>query len=460
MKSNTIKRIATLTFLTMFLFGLLVPLSQSFAAQEVLKLSADPASIKPGETTKITATLTGVTDSRILNENLVVIFSSTSSGKYTVSNSSVCDLDNVTKGEQSCSVVFTISTGGQFHINAILGFKKDYNNYLQKKLTDKSALFLDGITGDLGSIDVNVAVPVQPLKCDPPQKLNADKTACVTDTDTTYTPLAPLPGLGLDEKGQPTDRPIDTKQKCAFGNYLNIIIKLVLGIAGVLAMVMIVMGGIEYMTSDLISSKEAGKEQITHAVLGLLLALGAYLILNTINPQLLSACLDKLPQATITIMDETETVATAQTQDDSVTSGSVTGGCKEGIIATPTTNGGTFYLCKTISSKVQAMVNTAWQKGYKLTGGAFRSKQRQETLRSNNCGGSSNIYNVNAKCNPLTAIPGTSRHENGLAIDFKCDGVLIQNNTNACFIWLKANAGSYGLQNLKQEQWHWSIDGR
>ena len=62
------------------------------------------------------------------------------------------------------------------------------------------------------------------------------------------------------------------------------------------------------MTSEVISGKEAGKETITHAILGLLLALGAFLILNTINPKLLSACLDKLPMATITISpDDTST---------------------------------------------------------------------------------------------------------------------------------------------------------
>ena len=81
-------------------------------------------------------------------------------------------------------------------------------------------------------------------------------------------------------------------------------IKIVIGFAAVLAMVMIVMGGIEYMTSELISSKEEGRERIIHAVLGLLIALGAYLILNTINPQLLNACLDKLPKAEITIIND------------------------------------------------------------------------------------------------------------------------------------------------------------
>jgi hypothetical protein len=133
------------------------------------------------------------------------------------------------------------------------------------------------------------------------------------NTDTTYTPLAPLPGLP-EGKAFETSRNCtkDASGKetctnpCPFGNYLNIMIKLIIGIAAVLAMVMIVMGGIQYMTSDLISSKEAGKEQITHAILGLLLALGAFIILNTINPKLLSACLDKLPQATITISPDQE----------------------------------------------------------------------------------------------------------------------------------------------------------
>jgi len=101
------------------------------------------------------------------------------------------------------------------------------------------------------------------------------------------------------------DRSINTQKSesnpCPFGNYLNILIKIFLGICAVLAMVMIVIGGIEYMTSDLASSKEAGKKTITSAILGLLLALGAFLILKTINPQLLSVCLNNLPIAEITI---------------------------------------------------------------------------------------------------------------------------------------------------------------
>lgn len=142
----------------------------------------------------------------------------------------------------------------------------------------------------------------------PPTTLKATTSITFTgtasgsvSTDTIYTMLAPLPGLGSDG----TDRTIDTAKSdtnpCPFGKYLNILIKLFLGIAGVLAVVMIVWGGVQYMTSELISSKEEGKKSITNAIFGLLLALGAYLILNTINPDLLNVCLNNLPKAEITI---------------------------------------------------------------------------------------------------------------------------------------------------------------
>lgn len=116
------------------------------------------------------------------------------------------------------------------------------------------------------------------------------------NSDTIYIPLAPIPGLpGVIDTLPTNDNP------CPFGNYVNILIKIILGIGAVLAMVMIVKGGIEYMTTELISSKEAGRETVTNAILGLIIALGSVLILNTVNPRLLNVCLDKLPEATIVI---------------------------------------------------------------------------------------------------------------------------------------------------------------
>jgi hypothetical protein len=56
----------------------------------------------------------------------------------------------------------------------------------------------------------------------------------------------------------------------------------------VLAVVMLVVGGIEYMSTVSVGEKEGAKSRITNALLGLVLALGSYAILNTLNPNLVN----------------------------------------------------------------------------------------------------------------------------------------------------------------------------
>lgn len=79
----------------------------------------------------------------------------------------------------------------------------------------------------------------------------------------------------------------DNGENTKLGDYLNLMIKIIIGVSAVMAVFMIVIGGIEYMTADLMSTKESGKSKIEHALLGLLIALGSYALLNTINPELL-----------------------------------------------------------------------------------------------------------------------------------------------------------------------------
>lgn len=69
-------------------------------------------------------------------------------------------------------------------------------------------------------------------------------------------------------------------------NLLNQLFWIGLVGAVVLALVMVIRGGVEYMTIDSISGKENGKNRIQAALGGLLLAFSAILILNTINPGL------------------------------------------------------------------------------------------------------------------------------------------------------------------------------
>jgi LAS superfamily LD-carboxypeptidase LdcB len=64
----------------------------------------------------------------------------------------------------------------------------------------------------------------------------------------------------------------------------------------------------------------------------------------------------------------------------------------------------------------------------------------------------------------LAAVPGTSNHGWGLAVDL-CGG--IQNFGTAPYTWMKANAGRFGFLhpdwaepgNGREEPWHWEYAG-
>ncbi len=89
-----------------------------------------------------------------------------------------------------------------------------------------------------------------------------------------YVPLAPLPlGNGATE---------------SLSSYIPAIFTFAIGIGAILAFIMITIGGIRYTTSDAIGNKSEGRKQIENALIGLLLVIGAYVILNTINPQMLN----------------------------------------------------------------------------------------------------------------------------------------------------------------------------
>lgn len=118
-------------------------------------------------------------------------------------------------------------------------------------------------------------------------------TSTGTAVTSNYQLLAPLPGI----------QSVDVGKENALADYLGLIFKLIIGITGVLSVLMIVLGGIEYMTSDVIFSKEQAKKRIWNAILGLLLALGSYAILNTLNPDLLRINLS-IPDATVLAVEQ------------------------------------------------------------------------------------------------------------------------------------------------------------
>lgn len=97
-----------------------------------------------------------------------------------------------------------------------------------------------------------------------------------------YTLLAPLPFLG-------TNAPNLTE-------YLRAMYLIGIGLAAMFAVIYIIWGGIEYIWSATPFGKNTGKSRIQNAFIGLLLALSSYLILSTIDPNLVkfSASIDPL----------------------------------------------------------------------------------------------------------------------------------------------------------------------
>lgn len=70
--------------------------------------------------------------------------------------------------------------------------------------------------------------------------------------------------------------------------YIATAFPLFLAVAVALAVVMIAWGGLQHMLSKVPGGKKDGTEKIQNAIWGLILALAAWLILYTINPQILN----------------------------------------------------------------------------------------------------------------------------------------------------------------------------
>lgn len=92
-----------------------------------------------------------------------------------------------------------------------------------------------------------------------------------------YKMLAPLPGL-TEAGGENTN----------IGTYVPAAVKLIIGLATALAVILIVIGGFEYIMSASAITKSTGKERIVNALTGLLLVISSWVILNTLNPKLVN----------------------------------------------------------------------------------------------------------------------------------------------------------------------------
>lgn len=121
-----------------------------------------------------------------------------------------------------------------------------------------------------------------------------------------------------------------------------------------------------------------------------------------------------------------------------------------------TTVGG-ITVASSIAGQLQSLLTAAQADGISLGGSGYRDSSSQVALRQAN--GCPDTYIAPASsCRVPTARPGSSMHEQGLAIDFTSGGSLLTRGS-AAFAWMSTNASRYGFFNYPPEPWHWSTTG-
>jgi hypothetical protein len=98
--------------------------------------------------------------------------------------------------------------------------------------------------------------------------------------------LLPLTIVSAQEYNTLLESPLIQEQGGGFSGYLNAVYLTAIGAAALLAVVKIIIAGIKYMLSDVVTNKESAKKDIKTALLGLVIIVAAVMILTFINPKL------------------------------------------------------------------------------------------------------------------------------------------------------------------------------
>lgn len=155
--------------------------------------------------------------------------------------------------------------------NVVKCFKMENEEVVKNKEAEKENLLTDETKKDVADIQAQKEKKIR---------------------DETYTLLAPF-GNKLTE----------VKDGVGIGPYLNQMFYIGIGVAGALAVIMIVVNGVLYMGNESVFGKTKAKERIIMAIGGLVLLLGSWVILRTINPDLVGGKLS-LKKANIAIVSD------------------------------------------------------------------------------------------------------------------------------------------------------------
>lgn len=99
-----------------------------------------------------------------------------------------------------------------------------------------------------------------------------------------FTPLVGIPGIENPDVN--------------FNKYINTLYAISISLAALLAVIKIIVAGVKWMLTDVVTSKQEAKKDIQGALIGLLIVISAVLILTVINPNLVN--FDILPESETT----------------------------------------------------------------------------------------------------------------------------------------------------------------
>jgi N-acetyl-anhydromuramyl-L-alanine amidase AmpD len=111
-------------------------------------------------------------------------------------------------------------------------------------------------------------------------------------------PISSVPGVGVAIPGLKFSSPkiVGEYLYVSFlGEYIAAAFRYALGIVVICAIVMVIYGGFRYLVGSAAGSVKRGKTIIIDALAGVIITLGAFLILQTINPQTLNLDAVKIP---------------------------------------------------------------------------------------------------------------------------------------------------------------------
>ena len=196
------------------------------------------------------------------------------------------------------------------------------------------------------------------------------------------------------------------------GEFISTIYKIAIGVGSILAAVMIILQGMKIVTSGGGEEKTTAYKNIGRTLVGLVLLWGSFLILKTVNPDLVTFNALKIKYVEpILIEEEEDTVETPVTGDISQTTviegdnlSTEQAAEREKVLGTNITTLKTVFANRDVAKDVEAVAQELKAKkiGLLITSG-FRPLQDQIKLILDNCKNPP----YSAKCNPKDGRPNT-----------------------------------------------------